>query len=78
MVAQEKAPITPADSTAVFRPGQIKHFWGMIRLTAIDMNCSSVTFLSRHRDNVMSKRGRLLGRAAYEAILMIGSSVLNL
>lgn len=78
IVVHEKEPITPADRTAVLISGQAEYLLSKTQLTAIEMNCSSVTFLSRHLDSVTSNNGRPSVRPAYEAILTMGSTVLNL
>jgi hypothetical protein len=65
MVVQEKEPITAAASIAHFLDVRTRVNIGLVKLTAMDMKCSSVSFLSRHKATAYSN---LDDRGCSEAI----------
>jgi hypothetical protein len=50
---------------------------GLFNLTAIEINCNSVSFLARHRVTAYTSRNDLGCSDAITAILAMGSFVLN-
>jgi hypothetical protein len=84
IVVQENAPITAAASMAhlhvsmihadiepFFQRGQMNE-WGGKRLTDIEMNCNSVSFLDRHSDKMRTSPEDSCDSFANAAIVSIG------